>query len=189
MQSSSGQLLPRPAHSKPKCHNAKNLDGRTRQAIITRLAHGESHQGIARILRVSKNTVIFVHNSEWNEVERRKARIVAQAERAATQAFDRVNAKLDSSDDIPLNVLVPVAGMSVDKMVLLRDGPAFNVNVQHHVRIGSDDIVAFAVALSHANEEQRERLKSIGMDGFARARSRLLQASQNVPGEQNCGDA
>jgi hypothetical protein len=141
----------------PKRHNAKNLDGRTRQAIITRLAHGESHQGIARALRVSKNTVIFIHNTEWNEVERRKGRIAAQAERAATQAFDRINAKLDSSDDIPLNVLVPVAGMSVDKMVLLRDGPAYTVSVQHHVDLTEDDIIAFAVARSKQLKQLSEK--------------------------------
>jgi len=35
----------------------------------------------------------------------RKARIAAQVQRAATKAFDRINNKLDSADDIPLNVL------------------------------------------------------------------------------------
>ena len=149
IESNNGESPLPPRTVAPKRHNAKNLDGRTRQAIITRLAHGESHQGIARTLRVSKNTVICVHNTEWNEVERRKTRIAAQAERAATQAFDRINAKLDSSDDIPLNVLVPVAGMSVDKLAMLRSD-CFPLHIEHtHThRITDDDILAFALARS-----------------------------------------
>jgi hypothetical protein len=43
--------------------------------------------------------------------------------------------------------------MSVDKMVLLREGPAFNINVQHHIRITDDDIIAFAVARSKPAKE------------------------------------
>ena len=61
-------------------------------------------------------------------------------------------------------------------MVLLRDGPGFPVSVQHHVDITGDDLIGFTVALSHANEDERERLKSIGVHSFALARSRLLQA-------------
>jgi hypothetical protein len=58
-----------------------------------------------------------------------------------------------------------------------------------------DDLLAYAVALSHANEEQRERLKVIGIDGFALARSRLQQAAQDVveaeivTNQQDKGDA
>jgi transposase len=168
-----------PAQRKPKRHNAKLCPVAIRERIVNALAAGDSKRAIARAFRVSNNTVTAVAEQEWQRVEARKQRIAAQAERAATQAFDRINAKLDSSDDIPLNLLVPVAGMSVDKMVLLRDGPGFPVSVQHHVDITGDDLIGFTVALSHANEDERERLKSIGVHGFALARSRLQQAQSS----------
>jgi hypothetical protein len=164
------------AERKRGCYTLKLLDGRSRANIARALAQGESCRSIARRLHHSINTVLAVRDADWQQIEARKQRIAAQAERAATQAFDRINAKLDSGDDIPLNVLVPVAGMSVDKMVLLRDGPGFPVSVQHHVDITGDDLIGFTVALSHANEDERERLKSIGVHGFALARSKLLQA-------------
>jgi hypothetical protein len=64
-------------------------------------------------------------------VETRKARIAAQAERAATRAFDRINNKLDSPDDIPLNILVPVAGVSVDIILALRGDPNMIARIEH----------------------------------------------------------
>ena len=63
-------------------------------------------------------------------MQRQTSGIAAQAERAATKAFDRINEKLDSSDDISLNVLVPVAGMSVDKVLALRD-PTIVARIEH----------------------------------------------------------
>jgi hypothetical protein len=54
-------------------------------------------------------------------VSARKARITAQAERAATKAFDLLNQKLDSDGDkLTANQLVPIAGVSVDKLLALR---------------------------------------------------------------------
>jgi len=65
-------------------------------------------------------------------VETRKQRRAAQAERSATLAVDRINAKLESSDDIPLSTLVPVFGVSVDKLAILRGGdPTFTIHHQH----------------------------------------------------------
>jgi len=53
-------------------------------------------------------------------VEQRKVRIAAQSERNATRSAERISAKLESTEDIPLNLLVPVFGVSVDKAVALR---------------------------------------------------------------------
>ncbi len=75
-----------------------------RERIVNAFAAGVSKAQIAKALRVSRNTVSAVAEQEWNKVDQRKARTAAQAERAATRAFDRINNKLDSPDDIPLNV-------------------------------------------------------------------------------------
>jgi hypothetical protein len=95
------------------------------------LAAGDSKRSIAKTLRVSNNTVTAVAEQHWQQVETRKARIAAQAERAATRAFDRINYKLDSPDDIPLNILVPVAGVSVDKLIALRGDPSIVARIEH----------------------------------------------------------
>jgi len=52
-------------------------------------------------------------------VEQRKARIAAQSERNATRAAELIAEKLERGD-VPLNVLVPVYGVSVDKALALR---------------------------------------------------------------------
>jgi hypothetical protein len=119
------------AQPEPKRHNAKLCSLVLRERIVNALAAGDSKRAIARALRVSNNTVTAVAEQEWQQVEQRKARIAAQAERAATRAFDRINNKLDSPDDIPLNVLVPVAGVSVDKLVILRGDPNVVARIEH----------------------------------------------------------
>ena len=119
------------AQPKTKRHKAKLCPLVIRERIINALAAGDSKRAIARALRVSNNTVTAVAEQEWQQVETRKGRIAAQAERAATRAFDRINQKLDSDDEIPLNVLVPVAGVSVDKLIALRSEPSLVARIEH----------------------------------------------------------
>jgi len=109
---------------------------RSGNRIINALAAGDSQAAIARHLHVSPNTVKAVAKEEWTKVDARKARIAAQAERAATKAFDLLNQKLDSeSDKITVNQLVPIAGVAVDKLLALRGDPnlriAFDQPHQH----------------------------------------------------------
>jgi hypothetical protein len=80
---------------KLKRHNAKLCPLAIRERIVNALAAGDSKRAIARALRVSNNTVAAVAEQEWQQVETRKARIAAQAERAAARAFERINDKLD----------------------------------------------------------------------------------------------
>jgi DNA-binding NarL/FixJ family response regulator len=72
-----------------------------RERIVNALAAGDSKSQIASALRISPNTVSAVAEQEWTKVEQSKRRITAQAERAATRAFDRINNKFDSPNDIP----------------------------------------------------------------------------------------
>ena len=44
-------------------------------------------------------TVRVIADQEWAQVSARKGRIAAQAERAATKAFDLLTQKLDSDGD------------------------------------------------------------------------------------------
>ena len=118
------------AQRKPKRHNGKFIDGRKRQAIITALANGESLRSIARRLNVSVNTVMAISEQNWQQVETRKERIAAQSERNATRAAELIAEKLES-ENVPLNVLVPVFGVSVDKALALRANPTIQVEHQH----------------------------------------------------------
>jgi hypothetical protein len=89
-----------------------------RERIVNALANGDSQRAIARHLRVSPNTVRAVSEEEWRQVDARKTRIAAQAERVATKAFDLLNQKLDSDGEkTTVNQLVPIAGVSVDKLL------------------------------------------------------------------------
>jgi hypothetical protein len=132
----------------PKRHNAKLCPFATRQQIVNALANGDSKRAISRALRVSNNTVTAVAEQQWQQVEARKARIAAQAERSATLAADRINAKLESSDDIPLASLVPVFGVAVDKLAVLRGDHSLTIRHEHTHRLTDDDLLAFAVARS-----------------------------------------
>jgi hypothetical protein len=128
MQSSNGQLLPQPNYPKPKRHNAKLCPFAIRQRIINALANGDSQRAIARALHVSNNTVAAIREQEWQQVAARKERIAAQCELNATLAAERMTDKLQGTDDIPLNTLVPALGVSVDKLAVLR-GHAPSVNI------------------------------------------------------------
>ena len=128
MQSSNGQLLPRPNCPKPKRHNAQLCPFAIRQRIINALANGDSQRAIARAFHVSNNTVAAIQEQEWQQVATRKERIAAQCELNATLAAEHMTNKLQGTDDIPLNALLPAFGVSVDKLAVLR-GHAPSVNI------------------------------------------------------------
>jgi len=111
--------LPPRAQPKPKRHNAKYCRPAIRERIVNALANGDSQAAIARALQVSRNTDNAVADQEWIKLEQRKARIAAQSERNATRAAELIAEKLERGD-VPLNVLVPVYGVSVDKALALR---------------------------------------------------------------------
>src|SRR5262249_19816309 len=141
---------------KPKRHTAKLCRARTRQAIVNALASGDSKRAIARQLGVSNNTVTAVAAQEWEQVAARKYRIAGQAERAATRAFDELNQRLDAPNQISTQLLIPIAGMSVDKMLSLRGDSALTIRHEHTHRLTDEDIIAFAVA--RAQKPAREHV-------------------------------
>jgi hypothetical protein len=130
--------------TKPKRHNAKLCSLAIRERIVNALANGDSQRAIARHLKVSPLTVRAIAEQEWEQVEARKGRIAAQAERLATKALDLLNQKLDKDGEkITVNQLVPIAGVAVDKLLALRsDGQlriAFDQPHQHiHAHIRDD---------------------------------------------------
>jgi hypothetical protein len=151
-----------PAQPKPKRHNAKLCPLAIRERIVNALANGDSQRAIARHLQVSPNTVRAVAEEELRQVDARKARIAAQAERAATKAFDLLNQKLDSDGDkITVNQLVPIAGVSVDKLLALRGDPNLRIALEHshqhiHAHITEqtmDEILAHLPRRNHAPED------------------------------------
>ena len=117
-------------YSKPKRHNAKLCPFAVRQRIVNALANGESIRAIARAFRVSNNTVVAVRGQEWQQVEARKSRIAAQAEQIATKAADRLLQSVEEGD-IKGSALVPVFGVAVDKMTLLRGDASLTVRHVH----------------------------------------------------------
>src|SRR5437762_13600207 len=100
----------------PKRHNGKHCPLVVRQRIVNALANGDSKRAIARGLRVSNNTVTAIAEQEWQQVDARKQRIVAQCEHNATLAADQLAERLET-EKLSANQLVPVFGVSVDKML------------------------------------------------------------------------
>ena len=119
-----------PAQPKAKRHNAKLCPLAIRERIVNALAAGDSQRAIARHLRVSPMTVRAIAEQEWAQVSARKDRIAAQSERNATRAAELIAEKLEHHD-VPLNVLVPVYGVSVDKALALRGDPQLRIAFDH----------------------------------------------------------
>ena len=118
IQQNNGQALSIARRLMPKRHNGKRCPLAVRQRIVNALANGDSKRAIARGLRVSNNTVTAIAEQEWQQVDARKQRIVAQCERNATLAADQLAERLET-EKLSANQLVPVFGVSVDKMLAL----------------------------------------------------------------------
>src|SRR5215472_8921586 len=116
--------------SKPKRHNAKLCPLAIKERIVNAIAAGDSQRAIARHLRVSPMTVRAIADQEWAQVSARKDRIAAQSERNATRAAELIAEQLQNGD-VPLNVLVPVFGVSVDKSLALRADPTIHIEHSH----------------------------------------------------------
>src|SRR5689334_15771243 len=86
------------------------------------------HKGTRNGDYVSTNTVAAIREQEWQQVAARKERIAAQCELNAILAAESMTHKLQTTGAIPLNILVPVFGVSADKLALLR-GQAPSVNI------------------------------------------------------------
>src|SRR5436853_2701860 len=101
-----------PRRLMPKRHNGKHCPLAVRQRIVNALANGDSKRAIARGLRVSNNTVTAIAEQEWQQVDARKQRIVAQCERNATLAADQLAERLET-EKLSSNQLEPVFGVSL----------------------------------------------------------------------------
>jgi len=112
-------MLPQWKGAKPKRHNGKLCPLAIRQRIIHALANGDSVRSITRTLQVSNNTVNAVHEQEWQQVEARKQRIVAQCEQIAEKAFDQLLDHL-SEKCLPPRELIIIGGVCVDKSFAAR---------------------------------------------------------------------
>src|SRR6516165_10601338 len=122
VESNNGEPLSQLVRPKPKRHNAKLCSFAVRQRIVNALANGNSIRAIARALRVSNNTVTAIRDTEWQQVATRKSRIAAQAEQIATHAANQLLESVQRGE-IKGSALVPVFGVAVDKMTLLRGDP------------------------------------------------------------------
>ena len=112
-------------------HTAKLCPFAIRQRIVNALANGDSKRAIARTLRVSPSTVSAVAAQEWQQVESRKARIAAKAERIADLAAERLTDHLESREKIPASALVPIFGVAVDKLAILRGDHVLTIHHEH----------------------------------------------------------
>ena len=98
--------------------------------VIALLAQGTSDARIAKLCRVSRNTVAAVKQAEAQTIEQRKQTILATAARVAELGFERIEEELAAGNFKGVQ-LVPVAGMSVDKVLALSGDPAIRIQHEH----------------------------------------------------------
>jgi hypothetical protein len=153
--SNNGESLSLPVHRKPKRHNANCCALFIRQRIVTALAQGDSQRSIARTLRVSPSTVSAVAVQQWEQVETRKRRLAAQAERNAFLAGDQIAEALEQRK-VSINSLVPFYGVSIDKARALRGDPALTIQ-HHHTHTHQHELIQ---ALNNAVEQIKKRAKA-----------------------------
>jgi hypothetical protein len=94
------------------------------------------------------NTVTAVAEQEWRQVETRKQRLAAQAERNALLAGEQITEALHQQKYTPI-ALVPVYGVSLDKALALRGDSVSTIRHLHSFDLSDDDLIAFAVSRSH----------------------------------------
>lgn len=119
-------------------HTGKQISEQKRQAIVLGLAAGESKCAIARRLGSSDHTVNAVLEDKWREVAERKSILLAQAERNAMEAGTQLAEAL-AERKVPLNLLIPVYGVSLDKSIALRNDPQ-QLNVEINPGPGFSDL-------------------------------------------------
>ena len=98
--------------------------------VIALIAQGTSDARIAKLCRVSRNTVAAVRQAEAQTIEQRKQTILATAARVAELGFERIEEEL-AAGSIKGAQLVPVAGMSVDKVLALSGDPKIRIQHEH----------------------------------------------------------
>ena len=116
-----------------KWNGSKSLDPAQRERIIHSLAQGLSIENIAEKLHHDNRTVMKVRDEDFQEITRRKEILAALSERGALLAAERINAKLESKEDIPLTHLVPVFGVYIDKTLALRGEPLVIEHSHQHI--------------------------------------------------------
>ena len=166
-------------------HNGKRIQGAKRSRIVEAIAQGECVAAICRRFRMSPRSVIAVREAEWQKVANRKEVLAAQSEAIANESGDQLLQALQERK-IPVGQLYQNWGTSIDKSLALRGDSLGTVRHIHSIDITQDDMIAFAVALSPnktPNEELRNRIKEIGIDGFTRVRRKLLQQGEQTAKE------
>jgi len=113
--------------------------------VIALLAQGTSDSRIAKLCRVSRNTVAAVKQTEAQTIEQRKQTILATAARVAELGFERIEEELAAGNFKGVQ-LVPVAGMSVDKVLALSGDPT--IRIQHEHRHRHDHFADFNALLA-----------------------------------------
>jgi hypothetical protein len=98
------------------------------------------------LCRVSRNTVAAVKQAEAQTIEQRKQTILATAARVAELGFERIEEEL-AAGNIKGVQLVPVAGMSVDKVLALSGDLTIRIQHEHRHQRRHDHFAEFNALL------------------------------------------
>lgn len=83
-------------------------------------------------------------------MEAGQQRIAAQCRQVATKALDRINDRLDQPKAMSTRELIPIAGVAIDKIVMLYRGaklPDLHQHLHQHLYIDPDKLTEAAKKL------------------------------------------
>jgi len=102
-----------------------------RRNLLTYISQGKSDNQIAKLCKVSRDTLRAFRQREAETISQRKQTILATFTRIAEAGSEAMEAEL-AEGKIKGSLLVPVVGMSVDKILALsNDTQQINITLAH----------------------------------------------------------
>jgi hypothetical protein len=105
-----------------------------RRQLLTYISQGKSDNQIAKVCKVSRDTLRAFRQREAETISQRKQTILATFTRIAAAGSEAIESEL-AEGKIKGALLVPVVGMSVDKILALSNDPQ-QINITHTLEPG-----------------------------------------------------
>jgi hypothetical protein len=140
---------------KPKGkYTGERISGAKYRAIVDLAAQGRQIDRIAREAKVTWRTAKAVVERESRQIAERKQELLEQTLRIARRAANRIE---DNIDKLPVGLLIPAFGVSVDKIAALSSDNLPQQNL--HLHLQSVDIAGTFNSFLHSLHEKARALR------------------------------
>jgi hypothetical protein len=154
-ESHNGQSQIQCAQSKPKGkYTGERISGAKYRAIVDLAAQGRQIDRIAREAGVTWRTAKAVVERESRQIAERKRELLEQSLRIARRAANRIE---DNIDKLPVGLLIPAFGVSVDKIAALSSDNLPQQNL--HLYLQPRDVAGEFNSLLHSLQEKARAIR------------------------------